>query len=301
MRHKRNGFTLIELLVVISIIALLVGILLPALGAARRAAQDIKCKNQLRQFGIAFTAFATDNKDTLPRNDTTSRATWDPGNTKTWLLDISTGGPPPFASETDQTWVDAPTKGTIFPYVSEAADVYRCPALEAGVWNSGEGSNGKYDYSVFTAWNGAQIDAIRGQSYFQRLPVLLGGERIDTITPLLIEEDPQYYMNNGGWMDSKHASRISTDGDAMGQWHNGNKGNFTAIDGSTASFDGDSSDDPIRAQFWYSQAGNGEYRSLGNAGKKDGTPSSPGFNSSRPSGVTDVASLEYAYSEWGRN
>ncbi len=63
-RHK--GFTLIELLVVISIIALLVGILLPALGAARKSAQRIACASNLRQLAIAGAAYATDNQDILP-------------------------------------------------------------------------------------------------------------------------------------------------------------------------------------------------------------------------------------------
>ena len=60
---EQRGFTLVELLVVISIIALLMGILLPVLSKARKQARDVVCKSNLRQWATILSAYAYDNDD----------------------------------------------------------------------------------------------------------------------------------------------------------------------------------------------------------------------------------------------
>ncbi|MAX26790.1 MAG: hypothetical protein CMJ19_20045 [Phycisphaeraceae bacterium] len=65
-QNKQKGFTLIELLVVISIVSLLISILLPALGAARKAAFRTGCLSNHHQIFVMQSSFATDHKDEVP-------------------------------------------------------------------------------------------------------------------------------------------------------------------------------------------------------------------------------------------
>jgi prepilin-type N-terminal cleavage/methylation domain-containing protein/prepilin-type processing-associated H-X9-DG protein len=72
--HRQLGFTLVELLVVIGIIAVLIGILLPALSKAREHASQIKCMANLRQIGQAMFIYTNDNQGMLPYGFVTNGA-----------------------------------------------------------------------------------------------------------------------------------------------------------------------------------------------------------------------------------
>jgi prepilin-type processing-associated H-X9-DG protein/prepilin-type N-terminal cleavage/methylation domain-containing protein len=119
-----GGFTLIELLVVISIIALLIGILLPALGAARNTARGVACLSNVRQVGIAAQSYLADNKQYyIPFSN--FMYAWEPyqGPALNSASNAPANPPPP----TDRwVWTSKFVDDAYLPGI----EVYTCPTLE---------------------------------------------------------------------------------------------------------------------------------------------------------------------------
>ena len=74
--NRQKAFTLIELLVVISIIALLLTILMPALNKAKQKTRDVICRSNLKQWGLVFAIYATEYDDSFPAGDDAGGEDW---------------------------------------------------------------------------------------------------------------------------------------------------------------------------------------------------------------------------------
>ena len=114
-KHRVAAFSLVELLVVIAIIGFLIALLLPAVRMARESAKRVKCASQLRQVGMAFHAYANDNKGWLP-----AFSGW-----HTWPAGQSEDSPGP-------VWTVELT-----PYIGGDPDspVYNCPSFPTSCRN----------------------------------------------------------------------------------------------------------------------------------------------------------------------